>query len=368
MKIGIPRELKDNEYRVAITPEAVYELSKLKCKILIENNAGLGSGFSNEEYKKAGASIVSVDDIWESDVILKVKEPIESEYDKLNEKQVLFTYLHFAASEKCLNAFLKNKTTGIAYETVQNNDGSLPLLTPMSEVAGRLSIQAASYYLLHSNQGMGILLSGTPGVPAGKVTIIGAGVAGLNAASIAIGMQADVTILDHNINRLRYIQALYPGRIRTIASTEYEINRTVPNADCVIMAVLNTGAKAPKIISNKLVKNMKKGSVIVDISIDQGGCCENSHVTTHSDPVYKVYNTIFYCVGNMPGVVPRTSTYALTNATLPYILLIAKYGWKEACKINKPLSKGINTHNGNVTHKTVASSFKKEYVSIENFI
>ena len=331
MLVGVPKEIKVHESRVALTPEGVFELARFGHQVIIEAGAGLGSSIADSEFVSAGARIEQdVDAIWRSaDLILKVKEPIEVEYPKLRSGQILFTYLHLAASKACTDALLKSGTTAIAYETVELN-GSLPLLAPMSEVAGRLSIQVGAYALQKPNGGRGVLLAGVPGVAPGKVVVIGGGVAGLNAAVIAMGMGADVTVLDRSLPRLAYIDSLYNGRIKTLASTLHAIDREIKQADLVIGAVLVHGAKAPKLVTNAQVAQMKPGSVLVDIAIDQGGCFEDSKPTTHAEPTFKVHDSIFYCVANMPGAVPVASTYALTNATLPYAIAIANKGWERA--------------------------------------
>jgi len=355
MLVGVPREIKVHESRVALTPEGVFELARFGHQVVIEAGAGLGSSITDSEFVSAGARIEDdVDAIWSSaDLILKVKEPIEIEYPKLRSGQILFTYLHLAASKACTDALLKSGTTAIAYETVELN-GSLPLLAPMSEVAGRLSVQVGAYALQKPNGGRGVLLAGVPGVAPGKVVVIGGGVAGLNAAVIAMGMGADVTVLDRSLPRLAYIDTIYQGRIKTLASTYGAIDREVKSADLVVGAVLVHGAKAPKLVSNEQVKGMKPGAVLVDIAIDQGGCFEDSKATTHAEPTYKVHDAIFYCVANMPGAVPVASTYALTNATLPYALSLANLGWEAAIAKDGALAKGLNVHAGKVCYEAVA--------------
>ncbi len=358
MKVGIPREVKNHEYRVAITPAGVHEFVRAGHDVYVEAGAGVGSSIPDEEYVKAGARILSTaDDVWAAgDLILKVKEPIAEEYPRLRDGQVLFTYLHLAASKECTDALLEHRVTGIAYETVELADGSLPLLAPMSEVAGRLAPQVGAYHLMRSGGGRGVLMGGVSGVYAAKVVVIGAGVSGANAAAIALGMQAEVLLLDRNINKLRGADAIYQGHLQTVASNAYEIERAVIDADLVIGAVLVPGAKAPKLISNELVSRMKPGSVLVDIAIDQGGCFEDSRPTTHADPVYRVHDSIFYCVANMPGAVPHTSTYALTNVTLPYALELANRGWRDALHADKALALGLNTHDGHVVYGPVAEA------------
>ena len=365
MIVGVPREIKVQEYRVALTPEGVTEFVKHGHSVIIENDAGVGSSISNEDYIAAGAKIIdNPDQLWqEADLILKVKEPIEPEYPRMRHNQILFTYLHLAASKACTDALIKSKTTAIAYETVEI-DGSLPLLTPMSEVAGRMATQVGADVLLKPNGGRGLLLAGVPGVLPGKVVVIGAGIAGLNAATIALGMGADVTVLDRSAKRLAHIDQVYDGRIKTLMSNTSSIRKSIKDADLVIGAVLVPGAKAPKLLTNKDVSTMKSGSVLVDIAIDQGGCFEDSKATTHENPIYRVHNSIFYCVANMPGAVPVTSTYALTNVTLSYALQIANLGWLEALKRNADLAKGLNTHNGKVTYKAVAEAHGYEFLPV----
>ena len=368
MKIGVPREIKNHEYRVAITPAGVMEMTRNGHEVFIEQDAGIGSSISNEDYVKAGAKMLATaDEVWQTgDMIMKVKEPIAVEYDRMREGQLLFTYLHLAAEQKCTDALLKNKVTGVAYETVELSDRSLPLLAPMSEVAGRLAPQVGAYSLMRANGGRGVLLGGVPGVKPAKVVVLGGGVSGLHSAQIALGMGADVTILDLNIPRLRQIDLAFNGAIRTLASNAFAIEQECLAADLVIGAVLVPGAKAPKLVSNELVSRMKPGSVLVDIAIDQGGCFEDSHATTHADPTYAVHNTVFYCVANMPGAVPNTSTYALTNVTLPYAVALANKGWKQALKDDKALALGLNTHAGKVTYPAVAQAFGYELLSLES--
>ena len=356
MKVSIPKEVKNNEYRVAITPAGVHELVAHGHEVFVEESAGVGSSIPDEDYLAAGAKILSsADDVWASgDLILKVKEPIAPEYHRMREGQVLFTYLHLAADKPLTEELQKRRVTGIAYETVQTPTGALPLLAPMSEVAGRLAPQAGAYHLMRAGGGRGVLLGGVPGVPAAKVVVIGAGVSGMNAATIALGLQAEVSLLDRNVDTLRAADRIYQGRLRTVTSNAYAIEDAVLGADLVIGAVLVPGAKAPTLISNELVSRMKPGSVLVDISIDQGGCFEDSRPTTHAQPTYEVHNSIFYCVANMPGAVPHTSTYALTNVTLPYALALANKGWEQALNDDQSLARGLNTHAGQVTYAPVA--------------
>jgi len=370
MKVGIPREIKTHEYRVAITPAGVVELVKNGHEVFIEQDAGLGSSISNEEYVVAGAKILpTADEVWTAgDLILKVKEPIAAEYHRMRKGQVLFAYLHLAASKECTDALLESGVTAISYETVELPDHTLPLLAPMSEVAGRLAPQVGAQALMRAQGGRGVLLGGVPGVSAGKVVVLGAGVAGMNAAAIALGMQAEVQLLDVNVARLRQVDAIYQGHMQTITSNSYEIEKAVLDADLVIGAVLIHGAKAPKLVSNDLVSRMKPGSVLVDIAIDQGGCFEDSRPTTHADPTYAVHNSLFYCVANMPGAVPNTSTYALTNVTLPYALALANKGWQKAITDDHALALGLNVHDGHVTYPAVAEAFDLHLVTVDELI
>ncbi|MGH3453654.1 MAG: alanine dehydrogenase [Nocardioidaceae bacterium] len=370
MKIGVPREVKTHEYRVAMTPSGVHELSRGGHEVYVEAEAGLGSAIPDDEYVKAGATILpTADDVWATgDLILKVKEPIASEYDRMRPGQTLFTYLHLAASAECTDALLERSVTGIAYETVQTPDGALPLLAPMSEVAGRLAPQAGAYQLMRQGGGRGVLMGGVSGVYAAKVVVIGAGVSGMNAAAIALGMQAEVLLLDKNIDKLREADRIYQGHLQTVASNTYEIERAVLDADLVIGAVLVPGAKAPMLISNALVARMQPGSVLVDISIDQGGCFEDSRPTTHAEPTYRVHESVFYCVANMPGAVPHTSTYALTNVTLPYAVALANKGWKQALRDDHSLALGLNTHDGYLTNGPVAEAHGREHLSLEKVL
>jgi alanine dehydrogenase len=326
--------------------------------VLVQAGAGTGSSITDNEFTAAGAKIVaSRDDVWQdSELILKVKEPIAIEYDSMRPGQVLFTYLHLAASRDCTRALLNRKVTGIAYETVQLSNGALPLLAPMSEVAGRLAPQVGAYHLMRQGGGRGTLMGGVSGVYAAKVVVIGAGVSGMNAAAIALGMQAEVLLLDRNIDKLREADRIYQGHLQTVASNAYEVERAVLDADLIIGAVLVPGAKAPTLISNALVARMRPGSVLVDIAIDQGGCFEDSRPTTHAEPTFRVHNSIFYCVANMPGAVPNTSTYALTNVTLPYALSLANRGWRDALRTDPALALGLNTHDGMITNAPVAQA------------
>ncbi|OZM71613.1 alanine dehydrogenase [Amycolatopsis antarctica] len=347
MRIGVPREIKNHEYRVAATPAGVHEFTAAGHEVVIEAGAGAGSSIHDDDYLAAGAKVLPhADDVWESaDLVLKVKEPVAEEYHRLRAGQLLFTYLHLAASEPCTRALLDAGTTSVAYETVQSPDGSLPLLYPMSEVAGRLAPQVGAQTLMRANGGRGVLIGGVSGVPPARVVVIGAGVAGMNAVAVAAGNWAEVVLFDKNVDKLRAADRMYQGRIRTAAALE---------ADLVIGAVLVPGAKAPSLVSNELVSRMKPGSVLVDISIDQGGCFADSRPTTHADPTFRVHDSVFYCVANMPGAVPHTSTHALTNVTLPYALEIANRGLRDAIRHAPELRGGVNTVNGALTHAPVA--------------
>ena len=357
MIIGIPKEIKNNEFRASATASSVHAYVTAGHQVLVEKNAGLGSGISNEDYIKAGAQIIeTADELWQkADLIQKVKEPIEAEYKRMRKGQILYTYLHLAANKACTQAIIDSGCTAIAYETVEV-DGQLPLLAPMSEVAGRMSIQVGAAALEASKGGAGLLLGGVPGVRPGKVVVIGGGVVGVAAATIAHGMRADVTIMDLDLKRLAQIDQIFAGNVKTLASSGYEIEKEVMAADLVIGAVLVHGAKAPKLVSNALVKKMKPGSVLVDVAIDQGGCFEDSKPTTHQDPTYKVHDAIFYCVANMPGAVPATSTYALANATIKYGLALANKGWQKALADDAGLAKGLNVHDGKVMYEAVAKA------------
>jgi alanine dehydrogenase len=370
MKVGIPKEIKNHEYRVAITPAGVHEFVMHGHEVVIESGAGLGSSITDTEYAAAGAVILaSADDVWATaEMIMKVKEPIAAEYHRIRAGQILFTYLHLAADRACTEAILAAGATAIAYETVELPDGSLPLLAPMSEVAGRLAPQVGSQALMRASGGRGVLMGGVSGVHAAKVVVIGAGVSGMNAAAIALGMQAEVLLLDRNIARLRHVDAIYQGHMQTIASNAFEVERACLDADMVIGAVLVPGAKAPMLVSNDLVRRMKPGSVLVDIAIDQGGCFEDSRPTTHADPTYKVHESVFYCVANMPGAVPHTSTYALTNVTLPYAVEIADKGWRGACLNDPSLALGLNVHAGTIVYRAVADAFNMESVSVDEVL
>jgi alanine dehydrogenase len=367
MRVGIPTEIKNNEYRVAITPAGVAELVHRGHEVIIQSGAGEGSAISDSDFKRAGAQLINgADQVWAAaELLLKVKEPIEAEYNRMRKGQTLFTYLHLAASKPCTDALMASATTSIAYETVQtaNPDGSvaLPLLAPMSEVAGRLSAQVGAYHLMRSHGGRGVLMGGVPGVAPADVVVIGGGTAGYNAARVAAGMGAHVTVFDVSINKLREVDAEFGGRIETRYSSILELEDAVKKADLVIGAVLVPGAKAPKLVTNSTVAHMKPGAVLVDIAIDQGGCFEDSRPTTHDDPTFAVHDTLFYCVANMPGAVPRTSTYALTNATMPYVLKLADKGWQAACRADPALAKGLSTHGGELLSEQVATDLDLPY-------
>jgi alanine dehydrogenase len=370
MKVGVPKEVKNHEYRVAITPSGVHELARAGHQVFVERSAGTGSAIPDEDFEAAGAVILpDADEVWSAgELILKVKEPVAEEYHRLRKGQVLFTYLHLAASRSCTDALLGSGTTSIAYETVQAADGTLPLLAPMSEVAGRMAPQVGAHHLQRDGGGRGVLMGGVSGVYAAKVVVLGAGVSGMNAAAIALGMQAEVHLVDKNIARLRAADAIYQGHLQTVASNTYEIERAVIDADLVIGAVLVPGAKAPTLVPNALVARMKPGSVLVDISIDQGGCFEDSRPTTHADPTYRVHDSVFYCVANMPGAVPHTSTYALTNVTLPYMLELANLGWREALRTDPALLPGLHTHEGALTCQPVAEAHQLPSVPAEQVV
>lgn len=370
MKIGIPKEIKNNENRVGLSPSGVHALVEAGHTVLVEQSAGIGSFFEDQDYVEAGAEIVDAQTkVWDVDMVIKVKEPLKEEYDFFREGLILFTYLHLANEPELTEALIKNKVVAIAYETVQLADRSLPLLTPMSEVAGRMSAQIGAQFLQKFNGGMGILLGGIPGVQKGKVTIIGGGQAGTNAARIALGLGADVTILDVNPKRLQQLEELFNGRVHTIMSNPLNIEEHVKASDLVIGAVLIPGAKAPRLVTEDMIKQMKAGSVVVDIAIDQGGIFETTdRITTHDDPTYIKHGVVHYAVANMPGAVPRTSTIGLNNATLPYALQLANKGYKQALTDNVPLSQGLNTYNGLVTNKAVAEAFNKEFTPVADVL
>ncbi len=365
MKLGVPKEIKTLEFRVGMTPAAVHEVFNDGHEVIVESNAGAGIGVTDADYEASGATVVGTPEevFAAAEMIVKVKEPQLNECAMLRPGQVLFTYLHLAADRAQTDALLKSGTTAIAYETVTSNDGSLPLLTPMSEVAGRLSIQAGAFAMQKANGGCGKLLGGVPGVQPAKVLVIGGGVSGSNAADMAVGMGAEVTILDRSLPRLRQLDDIWGGRVHTIYSTKHAIDELAPTADLIVGAVLVAGAAAPKLVSAQNVKDMQAGSVMVDISIDQGGCFETSKPTTHADPTYVVDEVVHYCVTNMPGAVPRTSTYALTNATLPFVKALANLGWKEALTRDPHLANGLNVHSGQVNHEAVARALGYDFLS-----
>ncbi len=372
MIIGVPKEIKTDEHRVALTPAGVRELVGAGHKVLIEGGAGVGSSITDADFQSNGAQIVpKVDDVWaQSDMILKVKEPIATEFPRLaaRENQVLFTYLHLAASRECTDALVAANNVAIAYETVRMSDNSLPLLTPMSEVAGRMAPLMGAHHLMRSGGGRGALISGVPGVLPAHVTVIGAGVAGLAAATLAAGLNANVTILDRNLDRLRQVDHHFDGRVQTLASTALALEEACMSADIVIGAVLVVGAKAPKLVSNDLVARMRPGSVLVDISVDQGGCFEATRPTTHSDPIFEVNGCVFYCVANMPGAVPSTSTAALSNATLPYVMELARDGWRAAVSADPALAEGVNVANGQITYGPVAEAHGLPLTLLKTFL
>ncbi len=368
MKIGVPKEIKTLEFRVGMTPAGVHEVISEGHEVIVETNAGLGIGETDAAYEAVGATVVATPEevFAAAEMIVKVKEPQLHECEMLRPDQVLFTYLHLAPDPAQTEALVKSGTTAIAYETVTADDGSLPLLTPMSEVAGRLSIQAGAFALQKANGGCGKLLGGVPGVKPAKVVVIGGGVSGANAADMAVGLGADVTILDRSLPRLRELDDIWGGRVHTVYSTKHAIEELAADADLIIGAVLVAGAAAPKLVSAQNVKDMQPGSVMVDISIDQGGCFETSHATTHADPTYVVDDVVHYCVANMPGAVPRTSTYALTNATLPFVKSLANLGWVEALKQDPHLANGLNVTSGRVTYEAVARDLGYDYLSAED--
>ncbi|NOZ73206.1 MAG: alanine dehydrogenase [Chloroflexi bacterium] len=369
MIIGVPKEIKDNEFRVAMIPGGVKQLINRGHTVLVESGAGDGSGFLNRAFQEVGATIVpTAADAWAADLVVKVKEPQPSEYDFLRPDLTLFTYLHLAAAETLTHAMMNSGVTGIAYETVELANGHLPLLTPMSEVAGRMAVQVGAYYLEKMNGGRGKLLGGVPGVRPCNVVIIGGGVVGANAAQIALGMGAHVFIIDLNLDRLRYLDEVYGGRLTTLSSNPVTIAEAVKRADLLIGAVLVKGAKAPKLVTREMVGTMKPGSVLVDVAVDQGGCIETSHPTTHSHPTFEVDGVVHYCVSNMPGAVPRTSTYALCNSTLPYVVRLADHGVVAAIRADATLAKGVNTYQGHITYPAVAEAFGLEYTPLSDLL
>ncbi len=370
MKIGLPKEIKDNEYRVGLTPAGVRAFTDAGHNVFVEKSAGEGSGFGNELYEKAGATMLeTADDVWgEGDMIVKVKEPVAPEYPRMRENQLLFTYLHLAPEPELTKQLMERKVSGVAYETITDERGTLPLLTPMSEVAGRMSVQVGATYLEKMNGGRGILLGGVPGVTAGRVVIIGGGVVGTEAAKMAIGLGAHVTIIDRNLDRLRQLDDIFLSKVQTLASSRYAIEEAISHADLIIGAVLVVGAAAPKLVTREMLKMIPNGAVLVDVAVDQGGCFETTHATTHSNPTYYEEGVLHYCVANMPGAVPRTSTFALTNATLPYALDLANKGLERAIKEDKGLLEGVNTFGGKLTYEAVAASQNLEYTPLNNLI
>ncbi len=370
MIVGVPKEIKEQENRVALTPAGVDALVRAGHRVLVETNAGIGAGFTDDEYSALGAEILpEASSIWEkSDMILKVKEPLKSEYKYFRKGLIILTYLHLAAEEELTKALVESETIGIAYETVQNPDGSLPLLTPMSEVAGRMAVQQGAIYLEKTHGGKGLLIDGVPGVPPAHVVVVGAGIVGTGAIRRAIGLGSRVTVLDINVDRLRYLGEVFMGRIETLYSNNYNITQAVKSADLVIGAVLIPGAKTPKLITEEMVKQMEPGSVLVDVAIDQGGCIETTYPTTHADPIFIKHDVVHYAVANIPGAVPRTSTLALTNVTLPYAVRIANKGWKQALIDEEPLRKGANTIDGKIVYKSVADAFNMPYTPVEKVL
>lgn len=370
MIIGVPKEIKNNENRVALTPSGAKELTKAGHTVYVQQTAGEGSGFLDQEYQEAGAEILSsIEAVYESaEMIIKVKEPIAPEYNLVRKDQLVFTYFHFASSEALTRAMMKSGAICLAYETVELPDRSLPLLVPMSEVAGRMSIQEGAKYLEKPMQGRGILLGGVPGVRPAKVLILGGGIVGTNAAKMAAGLGADVTIMDINLNRLRYLDDVLPANVNTFMSSEYNIRSLISSHDLIVGAVLIPGAKAPKLITRDMLKEMASGTVLVDVAVDQGGCIETCEPTTHENPTYVIDNVLHYCVANMPGAVPYTSTLALTNATLPYAMQLAKLGWEKACSISDPLKLGLNVVRGEIVYQSVAEAFDLTFVPVEEHL
>ncbi|MHB0856717.1 MAG: alanine dehydrogenase [Anaerolineae bacterium] len=370
MIIGVPREIKDKEYRVSLTPGGAETLLHAGHRVLVEHNAGVGSGFTDAEYEQGGAEIAATaEEVYgTADMVLKVKEPLPSEYASLRPGLMLFTYLHLAAAEELTRALVERKVTGIAYETVQLANGSLPLLTPMSEVAGRMAVQIGAHYLEETEGGRGVLLGGVPGVRPASVVIIGGGIVGTSAAQIALGMGARVTIIDLNLDRLRYLDQVLSGNLSTLASNRRNIAEAVRRAELVIGAVLLPGAKAPRLVTREMIASMAPGSVVIDVAVDQGGCIETIRPTSHSVPTYSVDGVVHYAVPNIPGAVPRTSTYALSNATLPYVVKLAEHGFEDAIRRDPCLRMGVNTHAGHVTYAAVAGTFGMAYAPIETLI
>jgi alanine dehydrogenase len=370
MIIGVPKEIKNNENRVALTPAGTMELTKRGHTVYVQQTAGLGSSFPDEDYVAAGAEILpDIESVYaKAEMIMKVKEPIEPEYDLIREDQLLFTYFHFASYEPLTKAMIKSKAVCLAYETVELSDRSLPLLVPMSEVAGRMSITQGAKYLEKPQKGRGVLLGGVPGVRPGKVMVLGGGVVGTQAAKMAAGLGAQVTILDVNLNRLRYLDDVMPANVKTLYSSEYTIRQLIEEHDLIIGAVLIPGAKAPKLITRDMLKEMRPGTVLVDVAVDQGGCMETTQPTTHADPTYIIDDVLHYCVANMPGAVPATSTPALTNATLPYAIQLAQKGWQQACRDSEPLKKGLNVIKGEVVYRSVGEAFGIGVTDVHDFL
>lgn len=370
MIIGVPKEIKNNENRVALTPAGAYELTKRNHTVYIQSTAGEGSGFTDEEYKEAGANILpTIEEVYGiAEMIIKVKEPIASEYNLIKEDQLVFTYFHFASYEPLTEAMIASKAVCLAYETVENPDRSLPLLVPMSEVAGRMAIQEGAKYLEKPVKGRGVLLGGVPGVSPGRVLVLGGGIVGTQAAKMAAGLGAEVTIMDINLNRLRQLSDIMPANVKTIYSNEYNIRNEIKTSDLIVGAVLIPGAKAPSLVTREMLKEMRAGTVLVDVAVDQGGCIETCKPTTHENPTFIVDDVVHYCVANMPGAVPYTSTIALTNATLPYAIKLADKGWKKACQEDETLKKGLNVINGDVVYKGVADAFDLELKDVEDYL
>jgi alanine dehydrogenase len=370
MKIGLPKEIKDNEYRVGLTPAGVRALTDAGHEVFVQKTAGEGSGFADELYVKAGATLLdTADEVWATgDMIVKVKEPIAPEYPRMRENQLLFTYLHLAPELELTKQLMERKVTGVAYETITDKHGRLPLLTPMSEVAGRMAVQVGATYLEKMNGGKGILLGGVPGVPAANVVIIGGGVVGTEAAKMAVGLGARVTIIDKNLERLRELDDIFLSKVQTLASSRYAIEEAISHADLVIGGVLIPGAAAPKLVTREMLKLIPNGAVLVDVAVDQGGCFETTHATTHSNPTYYEEGVLHYCVANMPGAVPRTSTFALTNATLPYALDLANKGFERAIAEDEGLKEGVNTYAGKCTYEAVATSQNIEYTPLDSLL
>ncbi len=370
MIIGVPKEIKNNENRVALTPSGAQELTKVGHTVYIQQTAGEDSGFLDHDYQEAGAEILpSIEAVYKSaEMIMKVKEPIAPEYDLVRKDQLVFTYFHFASSEALTRAMIKSGAICLAYETVELPDRSLPLLVPMSEVAGRMSIQEGAKYLEKPMQGRGILLGGVPGVRPAKVLILGGGIVGMNAAKMAAGLGADVTVMDINLDRLRYLDDILPPNVDTFMSSEYNIRSLISTHDLIVGAVLIPGAKAPKLITRDMLKEMRPGTVLVDVAVDQGGCIETCEPTTHENPTFVIDNVLHYCVANMPGAVPYTSTLALTNATLPYAMQLAKLGWEKACSISNPLKLGLNVVRGEIVYQSVAEAFDLPFVPVEEHL